>query len=129
MFFDGSTRSDRRTTRRSPTTSASASDASRVSGSAAICMSASTSGPSAALNGCIGTLSPRIARVAATYDAAQRLVWNPAGPLANERQSSSATSVGSSRMPSGPQNGVCMKWTIFRSGRRARSCAGTSASW
>ena len=31
---------------------------------------------------------------------------------------------GATRMPSGPQNGVCVKCTIRRSGRRSRSCAG-----
>ena len=59
------------------------------------------------------------------YDAAHRVGVEP-GRAAGERRAQLLGDVGRAarRMPSGPQNGVCVKCTMRRSGRRARKLRG-----
>ena len=95
MFFDGSMRSVRAMTSRSPTASASAAAAARAAGDAATSSSAATSGPRLAANGAGSRRAgPSTRARRRRYASAQRCVWKPAGPDASAAHSSAPTSVG-----------------------------------
>ena len=83
MFFDGSTRSVRVTTSRSPTASVSAWPAARAAGVAATSSSAATSGPKLAAKTLADSArAPRTSRADCWKRFAHRRVWNPAAACA-----------------------------------------------
>ena len=93
--------------------------------------SAATSGPRLATNGARNRGAAGRARRAPTAGTPRPSAWcgTRPGPTRARAQSSAPMSVGSSEKSSGPANGVWVKCTTRRSGRSARSCPGTSASW
>ena len=125
MFFDGSIRSMRNSSARSPTSASSSSAAASDSADSATACNAGASGASGAAKApAMEASGPSTAPAEASYARAQRSVWKPHGTVAIDEQSANATSSGSTRIDPGSQNGVWVKCTIRRSGRSVAQHAG-----
>ena len=127
MFFDGSTRSRAQDHERSPTISSSAAAASRVVGLARhLRERVRRRGRDCAANGArLAAGSEHLARRGAgTRAPTARCGTRPAPPASERAELLGDVGRAARRMPSGPQNGVCVKCTIAQVGPARAQHAG-----
>ena len=124
MFFDGSMRSLRAITSRSPTASSSAPRPRRAARPTPRPLRARRRRGRGSRRTAARSVAPRRAPRGPTAGTRRPSAWcgNRPGPTRARGTALRRRRSGSTRMSSGPQNGVWVKCTTRRSGRSARSC-------